>query len=159
MERPQKITINFILKGDKYFASVSEYPFIYADGYTLNDTFGSLMEFLKDNQVYDDGIPIYIDERCQLDFINLGLGKESILQMEKIKNRLHYGFIHMSGLQQGHQDIEKEDIEKGEEKIKDVLRDIAASFGYKIEIEKLTDKDFIKTNKNEDNKETSKNNA
>ena len=137
MENPQKLTITFHTRGDKYFAAVTEYPFIYAEGYTLNDTFDSLMEFLKDNKVYDDGIPIYLDERCQENFINMGTGKNAILEMEKMKNRLHYGYVYMSGLQQGHPDMEKSEIEEGEEKIKDVLRDIAASFGYKVEISKL----------------------
>jgi predicted RNase H-like HicB family nuclease len=133
MEKPQKLTLTFQLRADKYFASVVEYPFIYAEGYTINDAFDSLMEFLKENKVYDDGIPVYIDERCQEIVIDMNQGKDTILQMEKMKNRLHFGYIEMSGLQ-SQSDLSEEEVQQGEEKLKDVIRDIAASFGYNVEL-------------------------
>ena len=93
---------------------IEEYPFIYAEGPTLNDAFESLVEFLKQDGIYSNGLPIYIEDRCCFDFLHLGNGNTSVMEVEKIKNRLNYGYVVNSGIQQSNS--ESIDIEKEEEK-------------------------------------------
>ena len=135
MQNPEKLTVKFTLKNDNYFVMIEEYPFIYSQGITLNDAFNSLVEFLKQEGVYSDGLPIYIQDRCCFNFTHLGNGNTSIMEVEKIKNRLNYAYVINSGIQQANEEVIE--IEKEEEKIKDVLKDIAASFGYNIELNKI----------------------
>jgi len=135
MNKPDKINVRFTLRDNMYIAHTNEFPFMVANGETLNIAFNGLVEFLKDNGFYDDGLPIYIQDRCCFEIIHLGNGNDSEMEVEKIKNRLHYGFMINSGIQQANEEVIE--IEKEEEKIKDVLKDIAASFGYNVELNKI----------------------
>ena len=58
-----------------------------------------------------------------------GSGIHSVIMYEALKERLDYGHMILSGLQQGVR-INTAEYKEGEQEIKDVIRDILASFGY-----------------------------
>lgn len=65
--------------------------------------------------------------------IPLGNGVQSKMAMRAVHGRLSTGFSIMSGLQQGAKDP------TAEQNLKDIISDIAAAFGYNVEITKAGD--------------------
>jgi hypothetical protein len=65
----------------------------------------------------------------------LGNGEDSAKAQRKVMRRVRGGFNLMCGLQQG-VDMTSPEGKAGNEELKDVVRDLAAAFGFQITVRK-----------------------